>query len=151
MDFVKSVLDVLGGCIASHCAHAGIVVLLAKGLHSAKGQNDDMKRLELYIRALLVMHSTSSLWLATDVPPLALALLVQRCTGRSIFTEKNNIFSSDDGNLLDLTRDLASSVHMRSPMVWNKTPCEYQVDDSNNGRVNLGEQTCLFYNRRPEI
>jgi hypothetical protein len=61
MDVVKSVLDVLGGCIASHCTHVGFVVLLAKGLHSAKGQNDAMKRLELYIRALLVMHSTSSL------------------------------------------------------------------------------------------
>jgi hypothetical protein len=117
MDFVKSVLDVLGGCIASHCAHAGIVVLLAKGLHSAKGQNDDMKRLELYIRALLVMHSTSSLWLATDVPPLALALLVQRCTGRSIFYREE--------------QDL--SFGRWKPARFDSRPCEQCPHEKSNG------------------
>jgi hypothetical protein len=50
VDFVESVLDVLGGRIASDCAHAGVVVLLAKGIYPAKGeQNDAMKRVNLII------------------------------------------------------------------------------------------------------
>jgi hypothetical protein len=51
MDFVKSVLDVLGGCVAFDCTHVGVVVLLAKRLCPAKGENNGMKRLKLSIRA----------------------------------------------------------------------------------------------------
>jgi hypothetical protein len=43
VDFVKSVLDVLGGRVASDCAYAGVVVLLAKGLYPAEGERDVMK------------------------------------------------------------------------------------------------------------
>jgi hypothetical protein len=71
--------------------------------------------------------------------------------GRSIFTEKDKISRSDDRNLLDLTRDLASSVHMRSPMVWIETLFEYQIDDSDDGIVNMREKTRLCCDRRPEI
>lgn len=49
MDFVKSVLDVLGGRIAFDCAYAGAVVLLAEGLYSAKDENDAMNQLNFSI------------------------------------------------------------------------------------------------------
>jgi hypothetical protein len=49
MDFVKSVLDVLGGRVAFDCAHAGLVVLLAEGLYPAKSESDAMKQLNLSI------------------------------------------------------------------------------------------------------
>jgi hypothetical protein len=54
MDVVKSVLDVLGGCIASHCTHIGVVVLLAKRLHPAKGESGALKQVNFTIRAPLV-------------------------------------------------------------------------------------------------
>lgn len=43
MDLIKAVLDVLGGRVAFDGPHARVVVLLAEGSHSAKGENEAMK------------------------------------------------------------------------------------------------------------
>ena len=56
MDFVKSVLDVLGGRVASDCAYAGVVVLLAKGVYPAEGEGDAMNAAEPLRSSTLVMH-----------------------------------------------------------------------------------------------
>ena len=113
MDFVKSVLDVLGGRVASDCAYAGVVVLLAKGLHSAEGERDAMKRLQ-YSRPLdsntLVMHPL------LDGPKLSLigygCPAASYCTPRAALhrwkrflqkrAEKLFPFRSNDGKLVDL-------------------------------------------------
>jgi hypothetical protein len=55
VDFIKSVLDVLGGRIASDCAHAVVVVLLAKGIYPANGEkNDVMKRVNLTLHSSMI-------------------------------------------------------------------------------------------------
>jgi hypothetical protein len=63
VDFIKSVLDVLGGRIASDCAHVGTVVLLAKETCPAKGEeNDAMKRVNLTIHSsIITFHRKLSL------------------------------------------------------------------------------------------
>lgn len=83
MDFVKSVLDVLGGRVASDCAYAGVVVLLAKGVYPAEGEGDAMNAAEPLRSSTLVMHPLLDRYrrLATSILPLAVAPLLQRCTG----------------------------------------------------------------------